>query len=73
MTEEKATTLTDVDPQAIQLLFDKEPLQITDQDFQAMVDYFRSQRHKYLAEEGKGKKGRPAGANIDLSQLDIEI
>lgn len=70
---DKAVSFDDVDPKAIQQLFDKNPLEITDAELHAIIKFNRQERARFMAEESKGKKGRPASANIDYTQLDIEL
>ena len=70
-------SLAMVQPDAIQQLFDKDPLEITDEELDRLVLHFRETRGKFLAQEeqkrlsGRKKKDTPETAGLNLKDLNI--
>lgn len=62
MTEQKSP-LTAADPKSIDDLFSEDPLNLTDEDLDKMVAYYRENRDKWAKEESaaaaEGRRRRP--------------
>lgn len=63
---------TRVDPRLIQELFDKDPLELSNQDLDVIIADFRSQRMDYMQpDEPKAKKSssktKPSGPTVEVS------
>lgn len=54
-------------------VFDKDPQDYTAEDMRRITDRLRAERAKFDLEEKKGKKSKPAAANLSLADLDIKI
>lgn len=66
----KSTPLSEVPAETIDELFARDPLKLSTQDISVLVNYFRSQRHKWaqLEAEGKTRKKRES-APVNIASL----
>ena len=73
--------LTEAEPESLDELFSRDPLELSTQDINKIVAHLRSLRHQWAADEAAGatkarKKGKAAPApkeTISLEQLQIDI
>lgn len=75
-----ASPLAIIDPSELDRLFSKPPLELTDEELTTMVNHYRAQRSKWVAEEAapkvprRPKAGTPEAATVkaELSKLTLE-
>lgn len=66
--------LAEAEPNSLQELFDKDPLNLTDPDIERIVTELRAQRDRWVKTEAKtGHKKKAAPANISLADLDLNL
>ena len=67
--------LTEADPQSLNILFDKDPLELTDQDIDAIVAELRKARTEWATEESSKSKSKASKvtANLSLEDLDLKL
>lgn len=64
--------LAEASPESLQELFDKDPLQLTDEDIDRIVAEERSMREKWKLVEKKGKAPKAqVVANISLADIGL--
>lgn len=64
--------LAEANPESLQELFDKDPLQLTDEDIDRIVAEERSMREKWKLVEKKGKAPKAqVVANISLADIGL--
>lgn len=75
-----ASPLAEVDPASLNELFSRDPLKLSDQDIDKMVEIYRAQRLRWKQEEATGgpKKAAKIANNaetkkLSLDDLDIDI
>ena len=62
--------LAEASSESLQELFDKDPLQLTDNDIHRIVAELREQRDRWIKAEAKGKK-KAAPASLSLEDLGL--
>jgi hypothetical protein len=65
--------LAEANPESLQELFDKDPLQLTDPDIDRVVAELRTMRERWALTEKKGKAPPKKGLATGLSLDDLEI
>jgi hypothetical protein len=69
--------LTEVDPQAVDLLYDKDPESLSDPDLDLLIADLRAKREAWEANENKPKASAKVSLNdqlnINLDDLDIKL
>lgn len=77
----RENALADSSGDSLSELFERDPLHLTDQDLQRMVDEMRKHRHEWIKEEQAAKqKGKKQNhqrtkekVNLDIDTLDIDL
>lgn len=69
-------SLAEASPDSLQVLFERDPLSLTDENVEAIVTALRQQRAQWKQQEAKGKKVKPdkttaLGDLLDLSNLKL--
>lgn len=68
----KPSVLAEASPASLEDYFNKDPLELTRQDRDVIVEYFRKARETFLREEAEGKKpGRRAVAAKSAPKQDL--
>lgn len=63
--------MSEIDPQALQELFTRDPNEYSEQDIDSIVYQFRKMRHLWENEEATAKKsGRRANSNVTKGKSD---
>lgn len=62
--------LAEANPDSLQELFDRDPLELTDADVERIVTELRDQRSRWVKAEAKGKK-QAAPKSLSLADLDL--
>lgn len=64
--------LQEASPTSLSEIFEKDPLLLTDEEVERVVQEFRAQRKNWIEKEAKPKKVA-AKATLSLAELDIKL
>lgn len=65
-----STPLSEISEEALDELFARDPLKLSSQDISQIVNYYRSQRHKWAQLEAEGKtRKKPRAGPVNIAAL----